>query len=60
MRIPKIKYTLRLNNDTHYKMKIISAREYRSLKNLIEHIVIEYIISYEKENGKINLNNQNN
>lgn len=54
----KIQYTLRFDNETHNKMKIIATKKYRSLRNLIEHIIIEYINSYEKEYGKINLPNE--
>jgi len=45
--------TLRLNEDTHAKVKYIAELEYRSLNNQIEFIIQKYIKDFEKENGLV-------
>ena len=44
---------LRLSDDLHAKIVILAKRDRRSINNIVEYIVQEYIAEYEKENGEI-------
>ena len=54
----KIQTGLRLNEPIYEKLKFLSAREHRSLNNLIEFIVQQYVDDYEKSNGIISIPNE--
>ena len=51
----KVQTGLRLNGITYEKVKVISAREQRSLNNFIEFVIQRYIEEYEKGNGEIQI-----
>ncbi len=53
MAISKIQTGLRIDEITYGKLKTISESENRSLNNLIEYIIKNYLSDYEKENGFI-------
>lgn len=55
MATSKIQTGLRLNEPIYEKLKVISASEQRSLNNLIEYIVQQYVDEYEKVNGPIQI-----
>lgn len=48
-------FTLRLFDSDYEKMKIISSRQRRSMANLIEYLVMQYIEAYEAKNGQIEI-----
>lgn len=50
---------IRTNNETIEKFNIIAEEERRSMSNLGEKIILDYIKAYEKEHGKINIKNIN-
>lgn len=49
----KIQTGLRLNETIYDKLKVIAERESRSLNNLIEYVVQQYVDAYEEANGII-------
>ena len=49
----KTQYTIRIEEATLEKARIIAEKEVRSLNNLIEFFVTKGILSYEEENGEI-------
>lgn len=49
----KIQTGLRLNEFVYDKLKTIAERESRSLNNLIEYIVLQYVDDYEGKHGSI-------
>lgn len=51
-----IQFTLRLEETSHKKIKYISKIENRSLNSQIQNLVNKCITNFEKENGKINVN----
>lgn len=53
MAIIKSQFTLRLDLETHAKIKKLAEKENRSLTNMIETILKNKISDYEKENGEI-------
>ena len=55
MVITKIQTGLRINETTYAKLKTLSLSENRSLNNLIECIIQQYLNDYEKTNGTIPL-----
>lgn len=55
MAITKIQTGLRINETTYAKLKTLSLSENRSLNNLIECIIQQYLNDYEKTNGTIPL-----
>lgn len=46
---------LRVNSEIHAKLKYISEQEHRSNNQQVIYIISQYILKYEQENGKINL-----
>lgn len=50
-----IQFTLRLEENSHKKLKHIAKIENRSLNSQIQNLVNKCITNFEKENGKINL-----
>lgn len=49
----KIQTGLRINESLYTKVRYVSAKEQRSLNNLIEHILQQFIDRYECEHGAI-------
>lgn len=47
----KIQTGLRLDEVTYGKLKTLSQQEGRSLNNLIEYVLRQYLSEYEKEHG---------
>ena len=58
MAIIKTSFTLRLNLIDHSKIKKIAESQNRSMTNMIETLVKEKIKEYEKENGEIELTDE--
>lgn len=54
----KTSFTLRLNLIDHAKIKKIAESQNRSMTNMIETLVKEKIKEYEKENGEIELTDE--
>lgn len=44
----EVKFTLRIDEDTHKKLSIISEEEQRSLNSQIIYLIKKYIDEYEK------------
>ena len=51
----KTQFTLRLSLESHAKLKKIAMEEERSMTNMIEYLVKKEIARYERENGPIEL-----
>ena len=58
MAIIKSQFTLRLNLTDHAKIKKIAESENRSMTNMIETLVKMKIQQYEKENGEIEITDE--
>lgn len=57
----KIQTGLRLNEPLYEKLRMLCAREQRSLNNLIEYVLLCYLQDYESIHGTITLpENQSN
>ncbi len=53
MAVSKIQTGLRIDEVTYGKLKTISEKENRSLNNLVECIIKNYLADYESKNGAI-------
>lgn len=53
MAVVKIQTGLRLDETTYGKLKTLSINENRSINNLVEYIIKQYLSDYEKTNGAI-------
>lgn len=53
MAISKIQTGLRIDESTYGKLKTLSENENRSLNNLVEYVLKNYLSEYEKANGPI-------
>ena len=53
MAIAKIQTGLRLEETLYEKLKTLSIKESRSLNNLAEYIIRQYIADYEAQNGPL-------
>ena len=51
----KIQTGLRINENTYVKIRYLCAKEQRSLNNLIEYVLQQYVEQYEEENGPISV-----
>lgn len=49
----KVQTGLRLNETTYEKIKVVAAREQRSLNNFIEFVIQRYMEEYESKHGEI-------
>lgn len=58
MAVIKNQFTLRLNIETHAKLKKMAEAESRSMTNMIEYLIKREIDRYEKEKGKIQLSDE--
>lgn len=54
----RAQFTLRLNLVDHAKIRKIAEEQNRSITNMIETLVKQEIKRYEKENGKIELTDE--
>ena len=55
MAVIKTQFTLRLSLESNAKLKKIAMEEERSMTNMIEYLVKKEIARYERENGPIEL-----
>lgn len=55
MAVSKIQTGLRINETTYAKLKTLSAKENRSINNLVEYIIQKYLEDFENTNGTIPL-----
>lgn len=55
MAVSKIQTGLRINETTYAKLKTLSAKENRSINNLVEYIIQKYLEDFENTNGAIPL-----
>ena len=55
MKNSKIQTGLRLDEQLYEKLKTLSVREGRSLNNLAEFIIRNYVADYESRNGQLPL-----
>ena len=53
MAVMKIQTGLRLDEPTYNKLKFISIQEKRSINNLVEYVLLQYLTEYEKMHGAI-------
>lgn len=49
----KIQTGLRIDETTYGKLKTLSRQEGRTLNNLVEYIIRQYLAEYEKEHGAL-------
>ena len=49
----KVQTGLRLDETTYYKLKTLTIRERRTLNNLIDYIIRNYLDDYESQHGEI-------
>ncbi len=53
MKQPKVSVQYRMDEQTHAKLKVISAAEKRSLNSQIDYFVLKGIEAFEKDHGRI-------
>ncbi len=53
MATSKMQTGLRLEESVYWKLKALSEKECRSINNLVEYIVQQYLEDYEARNGAI-------
>lgn len=58
MAVLRAQFTLRLNLVDHAKIRKIAEEQNRSITNMIETLVKQEIKRYEKENGEIELTDE--
>ena len=58
MPVIKSQFTLRLDPVSHFKIKKIADSEMRSMTNMIEYLIKKEIARYEKENGEIEVSDE--
>lgn len=58
MAVIKSQFTLRLNLVDHAKIKKIAESENRSMTNMIDTLIKQKIRQYEKENGEIEVSDE--
>ena len=51
----KIATQIRLDEETHQKLKVAAEKELRSLNSQMEYFILKGIESYEKEHGATSL-----
>ena len=49
----KIQTGLRMDEDVYHKLLVLSKQESRTLNNLAEYIIKQYLVEYEKVHGEI-------
>jgi len=58
MAIRKIQTGLRIHEILYAKIRYLSAKEKRSLNNMIEYVLQQYVEKYEAENGEISVSDE--
>ncbi|MDO4301763.1 MAG: hypothetical protein Q4D26_10280 [Clostridia bacterium] len=58
MAVVKIQFSLRIDPVIYAKLKVIAKKDTRSVSNLIDYLIIQKIMSYERENGEIELTDE--
>lgn len=53
MAVVKIQTGLRIDETTYGKLKTLSQQEGRTLNNLVEHIIRQYLAAYEQDHGPV-------
>jgi hypothetical protein len=53
MSVIKIQTGLRIDETTYGKLKTLAQQENRSLNNLVEYIIRQYLTEFEKKNGPL-------
>lgn len=53
MPVIKIQTGLRIDENTYGKLKTLAEQENRSLNNLVEYIIRQYLSEYERKNGPL-------
>ena len=53
MAVSKIQTGLRIDEITYGKLKTLAIADGRTLNNLVEHIIRQYLADYEKANGPV-------
>lgn len=48
-------FTLRLQDDIFDKIEYLAKDQHRSMTNFIEFVLLQYLDEYQKDNGVINL-----
>lgn len=48
-------FTLRLQDDVFDKIEYLAKDQHRSMTNFIEFVLLQYLDEYQKDNGVINL-----
>jgi len=48
-------FTLRLQDDVFDKIEFLAKEQHRSMTNYIEYVLLKHLSEYEKENGLINI-----
>ncbi len=48
-------FTLRLQDDVFDKIEYLAKDQHRSMTNFIEFVLLQYLDEYQKDNGDINL-----
>lgn len=51
MSTSKIQIGLRVDDEIRSKLKYLAEKESRSINNLVEHIIKQYLNDYESKNG---------
>lgn len=54
----RIAFQVRIDEDTHKKLKYISDKELRNLNSQLEYFLVKGIEQFEKENGTIPLSEE--
>ena len=49
----KIQTGLRIDEVTYRKLKTLSRQDGRTLNNLVEHIIRQYLTAYEQDHGHV-------
>ena len=55
MSVIKIQTGLRIDETTYGKLKTLARQENRSLNNLVEYIIRQYLAEHEKKNGPLEI-----
>lgn len=53
MAVQKIQTGLRIDETTYGKLKYLAITDGRTLNNLVEHIIRQYLAEYERTHGEV-------
>jgi predicted transcriptional regulator len=51
-------FTLRLQDEIFDKLEELAKKEHRTMTNMIEYILLDYLSEYEQENGRAEKENE--